>query len=55
MDQLEGSDRAVSWGWHRVLGLGVGGDAAASGVPASKKGSSLMGLSTDSRKALIDA
>ena len=30
-------------------------DAAASGVPASKKGSSLMGLSTDSRKALIDA
>ena len=31
VDQLEGSDRAVSWGWHRVLGLGVGGDAAASG------------------------
>ena len=31
MDQLEDSDRAVSWGWHRVLGVGGGGDAAASG------------------------
>ena len=31
VDQLEGSDRAVSWGWHRVLGLGAGGDTAASG------------------------
>ena len=24
MDQLEDSDRAVSWGWHRVLGVGGG-------------------------------
>lgn len=31
VDQLEGSDRAVSWGWHRVLGVGTGGDTAASG------------------------
>ena len=31
VDQLEGSDRAVSWGWHRVLGLARGGDAAGSG------------------------
>ncbi|KAH8058548.1 DUF4496-containing protein [Aureococcus anophagefferens] len=53
-----GADAMLSYAKPRASTVGFDprdAAAAASGVPASKKGSSLMGLSTDSRKALIDA